>query len=142
MPPVTPQRLALYVAVAVVVLAIGWRMQPGGSAGAASYSQSPVRAVSSAPSDPPVVVVDVVGAVRRPGVLRLPSGARVLDAVRRAHPTRRADLAGINLAARLAGGEQVVVPRRGGGGVAVAPAATGSPSAPVHLNSATLEQLE
>jgi competence protein ComEA len=80
--------------------------------------------------------------VRRPGVYRLPGAARVLDAVRKARPTGRADLAGLNLAARLADGEQVVVPRRGGGGAAAPAPVAGSADAPVHLNSATLEQLE
>jgi competence protein ComEA len=125
------------------VLVIGWRMQGGPSAPTASYSSySPSSPASSttAPVAPAVVVVDVVGAVRRPGVLRLPGGARVLDAVRKARPTRGANLAGLNLAERLADGEQVVVPGRG------VPVGTGggatATDAPVHLNSATLEQLE
>ena len=66
----------------------------------------------------------------------------MLDAVHRARPTGRADLAGLNLAARLADGEQVVVPTRGGGGAAAVAPVAGSAGAPVHLNSATLEQLE
>ena len=59
------------------------------------------------------VVVDVVGAVRHPGVYRLPAGSRARDAVRHAGgATRRADLGSINLATRLADGEQVRVPQR------------------------------
>ena len=141
--PIPPQKLAVYAAVGVAVLVIGWHMQAGSSAPTASYSSyssSSPASSTAAPAAPSVVVVDVVGAVRRPGVLRLPGGARVLDAVRKARPSRGANLSALNLAARLADGEQVVVPGRG---VAVVPAGGGSaPDAPVHLNTATLEQLE
>jgi len=140
--PISPQRLAVYAAVALAVLVIGWRSQSGSPPTA--YSE-PAAATATAPDSsaaPAVVVVDVVGAVRRPGVYRLPGAARVLDAVHRARPTGRADLAGLNLAARLADGEQVVVPTRGGGGAAAVAPVAGSADAPVHLNSATLEQLE
>ena len=91
------------------------------------------------------VVVDVVGAVRRPGLYRLAQGSRVADALTRAGgATAKADLAQVNLAAPLADGEQVVVPRRGAG-VAAAGAGSGSasgPAAPVQLSTATLEQLD
>ena len=94
-----------------------------------------------APAAPPVVVVDVAGAVRRPGVYRLPSGARVEEAVRRARVTGSADLSGVNLAARLTDGEQIVVPRQGAAG-AVAAATDGSAVPVVSINSGSLEQLE
>jgi competence protein ComEA len=90
----------------------------------------------------PQLVVDVAGAVRRPGLHRLPSGSRVDDALAAAGgATARADVAAVNLAAPLADGEQVVVPVRGAGG---APSgAGGAPgNAPVDLNSATAEQLD
>jgi competence protein ComEA len=87
--------------------------------------------------------VDVVGAVRRPGLYRLVHGARVADALARAGgPTRKAQLELVNLAAPVADGEQVVVPRRGTGGLIGAGAAVGAVSGPVHLNTATLEQLD
>ncbi len=91
----------------------------------------------------PRLVVHVVGAVRRPGLYRLPERSRIADAVARAGgATRRADLAAVNLAAPVSDGVQVVVPVRAppvaGGGAAAPPAAAG----PVHLNTASLEQLD
>jgi competence protein ComEA len=89
------------------------------------------------------IYIDVVGAVRRPGLYRLSEGSRVADAVRRAGgPTPKAQLELLNLAARISDGEQVVVPRRGTGVAAGATGGASSPSGPVHLNSATLEQLD
>lgn len=88
------------------------------------------------------VVVDVVGAVRLPGLHSLAPGTRIADAVRAAGgATAKADLALVNLAAPLADGEQIVVPVRG---AAQASAAGGSasPTAPLDLNTATAEQLD
>ncbi|HEY7257853.1 MAG TPA: helix-hairpin-helix domain-containing protein [Gaiellales bacterium] len=141
LPP--PQQLALYAAAVVLVLVIGWRFESGGGGGGGYPAASTAAPAVPRSAEPQVVVVDVTGAVHRAGVYRLPQGARVLDAVRKARAGRRADLGALNLAARLTDGEQVVVPRRG---AAAAPADGGgaapSPSAPVSLNSATLEQLE
>ncbi|MCB8933745.1 MAG: helix-hairpin-helix domain-containing protein [Chthonomonadaceae bacterium] len=59
------------------------------------------------------VAVDVAGAVAKPGVVRLPSGARVQAAIDRAGgPTDQADLARLNLAAPLVDGSQLVVPTK------------------------------
>jgi competence protein ComEA len=91
------------------------------------------------------VVVDVVGAVRRPGLYRLEQGSRIADAVARAGgATGKADLAQVNLAAPLADGEQVVVPKRGAPGAAAsdAGAGAGASTGPVHLSTATLDQLD
>lgn len=61
----------------------------------------------------PQLVVHVVGAVRRPGLFEVKEGSRVADALDRAGgPTRKADLSAVNLAAPLADGQQVIVPRR------------------------------
>lgn len=88
------------------------------------------------------LVVHVVGAVRRPGIYRFREGARVADAVARAGgATRRADVEVVNLAATLSDGQQIVVPRRGSGGGAAGTAGAAA-AGPVHLNSATLEQLD
>jgi competence protein ComEA len=99
------------------------------------------------------IYVHVAGAVRRPGLLRLPEGSRVAEAVDRAGgPGRRADLAGVNLAAKLEDGQQVIVPVRGAVGAAVAGAAPGvapgssppgSAGVPkLSLGVATVEQLD
>jgi len=61
-----------------------------------------------------VLLVHVVGEVRRPGVVRLPAGSRVLDAVDAAGGAKpSADLDQVNLARVLADGEQIVVPKPG-----------------------------
>lgn len=89
------------------------------------------------------VVVDVVGAVRRPGLYRLEQGSRIADAVARAGgATPKAQLAQVNLAAPLADGEQVVVPGRGGSPAGSAGTAGAAAAGPVHLSTATLEQLD
>ena len=164
-------RLALYVALALVVCVLGARYllaqasppppPAGGAAGAgargggapeggASGSVSVERAGGGR------VTVHVAGAVRRPGVYRLAAGARVDDALRSAGGAEhRADLTAVNLAAKLEDGRQVVVPERaapavGGataGGAAGPPPAPGAggaaaPGAPINLNTATLEQLD
>ena len=94
-------------------------------------------------ANPKQLYVDVVGAVRRPGLYRLREGARVADAVQRAGgPSRKAQLELVNLAALVADGEQVAVPRRGAAVVAGGAAGGDAASGPVHLNSATVEQLD
>ncbi|MBL0887873.1 ComEA family DNA-binding protein [Myceligenerans indicum] len=60
------------------------------------------------------LVAHVVGAVRRPGLVELPAGARIADAVEAAGgPTGEADLSGVNLARPVTDGEQVHVPTPG-----------------------------
>jgi competence protein ComEA len=76
----------------------------------------PVEIVEATPepTPPPLIVVDVEGAVARPGVVRLPSGARVADALAAAGGTTPdADPAGLNKAAALRDGARVYVPRYG-----------------------------
>lgn len=132
-------------ALGVVLLVAGRYLASAGTPSAQPpLARSPVPRV---PVAAPRVVVDVVGAVRSPGLYRLAQGTRIADAVARAGgATRAADLAAVNLAAPLADGEQVVVPRRvaaAAGAPPGAPTAAGSlPTGPVHLNTATLEQLD
>ena len=93
----------------------------------------------------PRLVVHVVGAVTRPGLYRLADGARTADALRRAGgATRRADLSLVNLAAPVSDGTQIVVPKRAPptNGDATPPADETVAAGPIHLNTATVEQLD
>lgn len=96
---------------------------------------------SAAPSTPPEVVVDVGGAVVRPGLVRLAYGARVADAIAAAGgATPGADLASVNRAALLRDGVRVYVPRVG----ETPPAGSLGSDAEtkIDLNQATAVQLE
>src|SRR4051812_11142877 len=109
---------------------------------------SPAAAGPRASHDGAAIYVHVAGAVRRRGLLKLASGSRVATAVQRAGgPGPRAELSGVNLAARLEDGQQVLVPVRG---AAAAPGTAGSePTSPgaagvprASLGSVTAEQLD
>ncbi|MGK5728115.1 ComEA family DNA-binding protein [Streptomyces sp. URMC 124] len=140
---------------------------PARQAPAAALPSAPVppaQAVPSAVARPGgAVVVDVAGKVRRPGVLRLPPGSRVADALAAAGGARPgADTTGINRARVLVDGEQIVVgaPTAPGaapgaapggapggapgasGGSAAASGAAAAPGGPLSLNAATAEQLD
>ena len=138
----------------VVAAAVGAfalvRLLGGGHEGAAPVSIDGAARSSHAGNERADLYVHVAGAVRRPGLLRLPSGTRVATALERAGgPTRRADLTLVNLAAPLQDGQQIVVPPRGAANGSVAGAASdgaatgpAAPGAKVHLSSATAEQLD
>ncbi len=147
MPEMSRSQVIVYAAVAAALLLVGARAirgegatessfaaaSGGGSGGSGSFS------ISGPGSE---TVVDVTGAVRRPGVYRMPAGSRVNDAVARAGGAAPgAELEAINLAARLADGQQVVVPKRAPGAAAVAGAAE-TEEGPISLGSATVGQLE
>jgi competence protein ComEA len=144
--------LVTYAVCAVVVVVLGLKVlhrdaapaqATGGPATSGSVSVAAPRAAAAG------ALVHVVGAVRRAGVYRVAAGKRIQDAIRLAGgATARADLQAINLAAKVADGQQVVVPRRGAAaagaaGSGAASAASGGPAqAPVNLNTATAEQLD
>jgi competence protein ComEA len=153
MPALTRPQLAAYAVAAVVVVVLGMRFMQGqarGGSGAAAGGAQVARAPASVKIERPAstgALVHVAGAVRHPGVYRLHDGDRVKDAVERAGGARRgADVNAINLAAKVADGQQVVVPRRGGAAPAAGGAGEGVAGAaaqpPVSLNSATAEQLD
>ncbi|WP_220699289.1 helix-hairpin-helix domain-containing protein [Nocardioides cavernaquae] len=118
------------------------------AAGIATPLAVPGTSVAPAPSAPAEVVVHVAGRVRRPGIVVLSPGARVIDALKAAGGSRPGvDLVGINLARPLVDGEQVLVgvgepvPAVGSAG----PAGAGSgvdAAGMVNLNTATPAELE
>ena len=137
--------MVVYAAIVVAVVVLGARYLRGPGAEPRAPAGPPVQ-IEREQSSRGGVTVHVAGAVRRPGVYRLPPGARVDDAVRRAGgPTRRADLSAVNLAAKPEDGRQVLVPERAppaGGTSTSTPSAPGAPTQPINLNTATLEQLD
>jgi competence protein ComEA len=99
---------------------------------------------SASPSPEVVVLVDVAGWVRRPGVYEFTEGARVIDAIDAAGGARSgAVLEALNLAAPLTDGTQILVPREGQEGVAPAPVTGGAVAGGlVNVNSAIATELE
>jgi competence protein ComEA len=144
MPEMSRSQLVVYAAVAVALLLVGARAIRGEEAAEPSFASASGgerEATFSVGSSSGDIVVHVAGAVRRPGVYRMPAGSRVDDAVRRAGgAASSAELEAINLAARLADGQQVVVPERVPGGTAAAVGA--AEEGPISLGTATVEQLE
>lgn len=115
---------------------------------AAMPAPEPVRPTAAETLPPPDVIVHVAGQVARPGLVRLPGGSRVADAVEAAGGVTRPRAAeSVNLARLVVDGEQILVGGSGGaggsGGTVGAPAPDpGTPGAPLDLNSATVEQLD
>jgi competence protein ComEA len=153
--------VAAYAAAAFVVVLLAMRLlqhDAGGSPASprVSLSPSPPGAPGGTANAPVtgattrLLVVDVAGEVRRPGVYRLPAGSRADAAVREAGGvTRRGESAAVNLAMPLHDGQQIVVP--GHGAVAAATVGGGGPASatsgaaagqPISLSTATAEQLD
>jgi competence protein ComEA len=157
MPELSRSQLLVYGALAVTLLLVGARWirtadESGSPPGNISVADTAGAEADdgdggsslSIESGGEVLVVHVAGAVRDPGVYRLPAGSRVTDAVERARgPAGGAALDGINLAAALVDGQQIVVPAaaKGGGGM-VAGAASSAADGPISLGTATVEQLD
>lgn len=128
--------------VAVVVIRSTTRADEGGVAPTIPVA----AAVSTTAPIAPAVVVHAAGAVRSPGVYRMPVGSRVVDLLERAGgPTADFDLERANLASPLLDGARVWLPRVGEAPPAVAATAggdAGGAAAPIDLNHATAEQLD
>ncbi len=149
--------------VAVAAGVAWWRAGSTGAAPAASprppasSSASEVATTSSTRALAPLIV-NVVGAVRKPGIVRVAAGARVFDAITAAGgATAGADLTRLNLAAPVADGTRVAVPTvgqpapgidpaavtgGGGGGGGSSGSGGGGGAGPVNLNAATAAELD
>ncbi len=141
LPDISRRRALAYVLALLAMLSLAGRV--------ALRDESPVPAAAplNLRAEPPParkVVVHVVGQVYKPGLYSLPEGSRVDDAIKRAGgPKPKAALALVNLAAPVADGQQVVVPSNREAAQALAGGSmAGGAGGPVHLNSATLDQLD
>jgi competence protein ComEA len=150
-------QLLVYGAVGVALLLLGARWirsadSQGSPAGGVSYSTGAGSSSDSGSGSFAVdaqggedVVVDIAGAVGKPGVYRLPAGPRVNDAVQRAGgATAKANVEGINLAARLSDGQQIVVPSTepAPAGMATGSAGAATTDGPISVGTATVDQLD
>lgn len=126
--------VAALVAVAVAALGLTAFVVVRGRPRPVDLAAAPPAMVAT----PALLVVDVAGDVRRPGLVRLPPGSRVADALAAAGGVRPgASTAGLNLARVVKDGEQVVV-----GGVAATAAADAATPGLVNLNTATADDLD
>jgi competence protein ComEA len=143
-----PRRLAAWAAAALILVVLSaWYLARSRPAADAAPPVAAAIAVKDDGGDGGRVIIDVAGAVKRPGVYRLSATQRVEDALKRAGgPARHADLSQINRAAKLEDGRQILVPLRPSKSApAAVPAgatAPAAPSQPLNLNTATLEQLD
>lgn len=142
--PVAIRRRLPAVLVIAIVLGAAVAIVIALSSGQAGRELPPTLAVAQASTLPSTrvdstIVVSVVGRVASPGLVTVPDGARVADALRAAGgPLPDVDVSTLNLARRLSDGEQLAV-----GIPAPAPdPASGAPAGKVDLNSAALSQLD
>jgi competence protein ComEA len=141
LPEISRRRALAYILVLLAAVTFAGRI--------AFHDERPAPAASplrlrAAPAPPRKVVVHVVGQVYRPGLYSLPDGSRVNDALEKAGGAKpRAALELVNLAAPVADGQQILVPsRQQAAQAASGDSSAGAPGLKVHLNSATLEQLD
>ncbi len=137
---------ALLLAVGSLAVVAFVELRPGGQVEVVSGPGNPAE--SGAPASPAMVVVQVAGAVVRPGVYSLPASSRVADAIKAAggystDVDPRGAETKLNLAARLQDAQAIVVPRRGDG-ASGSPGAevSAAPSGPIDLNTASAAELD
>ena len=141
-------RVLITIAVAAGVLLTWWllserpRTSSPDAVSLSSGAAAPEQAGASPSTTSGELVIDVVGKVKRPGIVTLPAGSRVHDAVAEAGGVRgKVDTSTLNMARVLTDGEQIIV---GVEPVAAAPPAGDTPAAGarISLATATLEQLD
>ncbi|MGF1596329.1 MAG: helix-hairpin-helix domain-containing protein [Acidimicrobiales bacterium] len=118
-------------------------VDPAGGEAVAAPEGGPSGSVAAEPGNP--ILVHVAGSVAEPGIVTLPDGARVVDAVEAAGgPDADADLDQLNLAAPLVDGIQIRVPAEGEILAPTGPGPAGPlpPAGPLDLNTATAAQLD
>jgi competence protein ComEA len=139
LPEISRRRALAYVLALLAMLSLAGRL--AFKDGSQPSAAAPVS-LRAEPAPARKVVVHVVGQVFKPGLYSLPDGSRVDDAISKAGgPKPKAALELVNLAAPVADGQQIIVPSRRQAAQAAAGVA-GAPGGRVHLNSATLEQLD
>lgn len=141
--------LAVVAAVVVVGVAVfAWRSRPQVEPLAEPVAGTGAPGVAAAPSaTPSEVVVAVAGRVRRPGLVRVPAGARVADALEAAGGVLPGtDVTLLNVARRVSDGELIVVgitpPPDAGAALGAAPLGPPAAGGKLNLNTATLAQLD
>ncbi|MFC5679296.1 ComEA family DNA-binding protein [Aeromicrobium endophyticum] len=138
------------VAVAASVLLVWWllagRPQTSEPVEPLALASTSSPSVPGAPASAAPLIVDVVGKVRQPGIVTLPKGSRVYEAIQAAGGLKgRVDTTSLNMARELTDGEQVLVglePADPAVSPGAAPGAAAPAGTKVNLNTATLEQLD
>lgn len=137
----------------------GTRSTTSASSGSSGSPDTTAADAATTSTTSAAVVVDVVGAVQRPGIVTLRAGARVVDAISAAGGAApSADLGRLNLAAPIADGSRIAVPATGqqapaldpaavtsggaGNDAAGASAAGATDAAPINVNTATADELD
>jgi competence protein ComEA len=142
--------LVVALAAGLVWYRLGARDAPVTAPAPAASRARPAASATTSTSRAADIVVHVAGVVVRPGIVRLPDGARVVDAIEAAGGAAPgADLDRLNLAAEVTDGQRVAVARPGepienavDGSAGTAATGTAPPGAPLDLNTATQADLE
>lgn len=152
--PVAAPSAAQQTTTATPVVPGGGAPEGGALGGDATVGSATGPAGSPAAGAGPRVIVHIVGQIAHPGVVSLPAGSRVQDAIEKAGgPTSKADLAAVNLARLCVDGEQIRIPKPGeapaapsaagpGGGSSGPPGAPGAAGGKISLNTADAAALD